>query len=282
MGYDSLEVRRMMEESLGVIVDMPAMPGQSHARQTGSSLEDAVQQWRPWGDPVWTCGSARRLTVRASARWPVRDRHGLGGCQQPSRLRGTARCMVSIAEARAEQYSRSLDKWAIGYFIHVADTEREAREEAVRVGRVHSLPQRCFVLLGAAGSLLDDAIDYENENGMAVVGAPDRAIARIEEIQAQTGGFGTLLVLGQDSGQPGGHAQVLLGACRQGNPALQEPSGRPGRGLRQPSSKMPRNGGLSERGRRDREGPSSSTSRRVGTRGPLRAAVTCAGPDLLA
>lgn len=204
MGYDSLEVRRMMEESLGAIVDMLRYAGPVSRKTDWFVLEDAVQQWRPWGDRL-----DLRVAHAVSPSGPrLAGRYGTGmvsvAASSPAGYEAL-RDAWSIAEARAEQYGQqvSRDKWAIGYFIHVADTEREAREEVkhglaefiryLSVASFFSVPQDLS---------LDDAIDYMNENGMAVVGAPDRAIARIEEIQAQTGGFGTLLVLGQDWANP--------------------------------------------------------------------------------
>ena len=45
--------------------------------------------------------------------------------------------------------------------------------------------------------------------GMGVIGTPDDAIARIEDFVAQSGGFGTFLVLAHNTAIMGGHAAEL-------------------------------------------------------------------------
>jgi limonene 1,2-monooxygenase len=164
------------------------------------TLDEAVQQWRPWHEKL-----DLRVAHAISPSGPrLAGRYGTGmvsvAASNPAGYEAL-RDAWSIAEERAEQFGQTIsrEKWAIGFFIHVADTEHDAREQVkhglgefiryLSVASFFSVPQELS---------LDDAIDYMNDNGMAVVGTPDRAIARIEEIQEQSGGFGTLLMLGQD------------------------------------------------------------------------------------
>lgn len=204
MGLDSLETRRMMEESLDVICEMLAFDGPVTRKTDWFTIDEAVQQWRPWGPSL-----DLRVAHAVSPSGPrLAGKYGTGmvsvaACSPEGyeALRGA----WTVAEQRAAEFGQqvSRSKWSIGYFMHVAETEREAREEVkhglaefiryLSVASFFSVPQELS---------LDDAIDYMNDNGMAVIGTPDRAIERIEEIQEQTGGFGSLLVLGQDWATP--------------------------------------------------------------------------------
>jgi limonene 1,2-monooxygenase len=200
MGIETLEVRRMMEESLDAIHAMLKFEGPVSRSTDWFTLDDAVQQWRPWGESL-----DLRVAHAVSPSGPrLAGKYGTGmvsvAASSPAgyaALRGA----WDIAEQRAAEFGQTVsrDKWAIGFFMHVAETEREAREEVkhgladfiryLSVASFFSVPQDLS---------LDDAIDHMNENGMALVGTPDQAIAKIEEIQEQSEGFGSLLILGQD------------------------------------------------------------------------------------
>jgi len=83
--------------------------------------------------------------------------------------------------------------------MHIAETMEQARRD-VRFGletwldyfrNVAALP------LAPQGSI-DDAVDAMNASGLAVIGTPEDAIAQIERLQVQSGGFGCLLVMAHE------------------------------------------------------------------------------------
>jgi limonene 1,2-monooxygenase len=200
MGIDSLEVRRMMEESLEAMTEMLKYEGPVSRKTDWFTLDEAVQQWRPWGDSL-----DLRVAQAISPSGPrLAGRYGTGmisvAASSPEGF-AALRDAWAIAEERAKQFGNVVDRsrWAIGYFMHIADTEKEAREEA-KYGLaqfIKYLSVASFFSVDESLSL-DDAIDFMNDNGMAVIGTPEMAVNRIEEVQRQTGGFGTLLVLGHD------------------------------------------------------------------------------------
>ena len=75
MGLDSLEVRRMMEESLEAMTEMLKYEGPVSRKTDWFTLDEAVQQWRPWGDRldlrVAQAGAETHSWMDGNAhRWP--------------------------------------------------------------------------------------------------------------------------------------------------------------------------------------------------------------------
>ena len=84
--------------------------------------------------------------------------------------------------------------------MHLAETEEQARRE-VRFGLEdfgryfrHILP---VDPTGGADDF-DGMLDYLTATGFAVVGTPDMAVAQLERLVKQSGGFGTFLVFAHE------------------------------------------------------------------------------------
>jgi limonene 1,2-monooxygenase len=80
--------------------------------------------------------------------------------------------------------------------MHLAETREQARED-VKFGLEDWLfyfQQVANLPLGAEGGL-EQATAQLVEGGFAVIGTPDDAIAQIERLTAQSGGFGAYLVM---------------------------------------------------------------------------------------
>ena len=106
-----------------------------------------------------------------------------------------------ICEGKAAEYGQVADRnrWRLVGPMHIAETREQARED-VKFGlgpwldyfrRVAALP------LGPEGPI-DDAVDVMNETGFAVIGTVDDAIAQLERLQTQSGGFGCFLQMAHE------------------------------------------------------------------------------------
>jgi limonene 1,2-monooxygenase len=104
----------------------------------------------------------------------------------------------TVYSHECEKHGHEVDrsKWRLVGPMHIAETREQAREN-VKFGledwlfyfqKVANLP------LGVEGSL-EDAIEQLVNGGFAVIGSPDDAIAQIERLQEESGGFGTYLVM---------------------------------------------------------------------------------------
>jgi limonene 1,2-monooxygenase len=109
-------------------------------------------------------------------------------------------------QERAEQFGTTVDrdKWRLVGPMHLAETREQARRD-VEYGLSefasyfeHILP---FGPVGPAGTTAE-ILDYIDGNGFAIVGTPDDAIAKIESLVEQSGGFGAFLNMAHEWANP--------------------------------------------------------------------------------
>ncbi len=105
-------------------------------------------------------------------------------------------------EERAAEFGTTVDrqKWRLVGPMHIAETEKQARAD-VEFGlaqwidyfeHVAALP------LAPQSSQVEEMVDAINHTGFAVVGTPEMAIAQLERLQDQSGGFGTFLLMAHE------------------------------------------------------------------------------------
>jgi limonene 1,2-monooxygenase len=103
----------------------------------------------------------------------------------------------TVMEERAAEFGTEVDrrKWRLVGPMHIADTKEQAYED-VQFGlpqwvdyfqRVAALP------LGPDTTDVAEMADAMNASGFAVIGTVDDAIAQIQRLVDQSGGFGTFL-----------------------------------------------------------------------------------------
>ena len=94
----------------------------------------------------------------------------------------------------------SRQRWRLVGPMHLADTEAQARRDVER-GLVEWVDY--FRKVGAVPILGDldttgDLIDAVNDSGVGVIGTPEMAIDQLRRLEAQSGGFGTYLLMAHD------------------------------------------------------------------------------------
>ena len=107
-----------------------------------------------------------------------------------------------VMEERAAEFDTTVDrhKWRLVGPMHIADTEEQARAD-VRFGLAQWVDyfERVAALPLAPGTLdPDKMVDALMETGFAVVGTPEMAIAQIQRLIDQSGGFGTYLLMAHE------------------------------------------------------------------------------------
>jgi limonene 1,2-monooxygenase len=87
--------------------------------------------------------------------------------------------------------------------MHLAETKEQARKD-VEYGIVPFSHYFTHVLPAGPvrGDTAHEIIDNVDEDGFAVIGTPDDAIRKIQELVDQSGGFGTFLLFGHDWATP--------------------------------------------------------------------------------
>jgi alkanesulfonate monooxygenase SsuD/methylene tetrahydromethanopterin reductase-like flavin-dependent oxidoreductase (luciferase family) len=121
---------------------------------------------------------------------------------------------ASIA-AGAERGSRpsARDEWRVSRTLHVADTDRLAREQAIEGAIGRDFHDYFIPLLGRTRGLggmkvdpamsdADITLEYLCDN-VWVVGSPDTVAGKLRDLYAQVGGFGSVMPVAHDWPDPG-------------------------------------------------------------------------------
>ncbi len=200
MGIDPMKQREMMDESITALV--PLLKGETVNMETDwFKLRDARLQLRPYTKPHIEIAVASQVSP-SGAR--AAGKHGLGLLSIGATSTGGFNALATnwaICEEKAAEYGKHADRnrWRLVGPMHIAETREQARKD-VRFGlepwldyfrRVAALP------LAPEGSI-DDAVDAMNKTGFTVIGTVDDAIAQVERLREQSGGFGGYLFMAHE------------------------------------------------------------------------------------
>jgi limonene 1,2-monooxygenase len=202
MGIDVARQRDMMEESLEAILALLEGDEPVNVETDWFTLRDARLQLRPYTHPRFEVAVAAQVSP-AGPR--LAGRFGLSLLSIGATTAGGFDILGShwqVMEERSEQFGTDVDRrgWRLVGPMHLAETTEQAYED-VRFGlapwvdyfqRVAALP------LAPDTTDATELADAMNASGFAVIGTPDDAIAQIERLVEQSGGFGTFLVMAQD------------------------------------------------------------------------------------
>jgi len=105
-----------------------------------------------------------------------------------------------VMEERAPQFGHVADrsKWRLAGPMHLAETREQAIED-VRYGLDAWCEYTQNVLAAphfrAAGTTFEERVAWVNDTGLGVIGTVDDAIAQVERLEEQSGGFGSYLLI---------------------------------------------------------------------------------------
>ncbi|HZC16828.1 MAG TPA: LLM class flavin-dependent oxidoreductase [Caulobacteraceae bacterium] len=194
MGIEPVKQRDMMDEALDVIVRL--LKGETVTHKTEwFELNEARLQLTPFSRPHVEIAVASQVSPTGAR---AAGKHGVGLLSIGATSAGGFNALASnwaIAEGQAKEHGMGVDRdaWRLVGPMHVAETTEKAREN-VRFG-IHKWIAyfRDVAALPLVGEGDSDPVDMMIASGMAVIGTPDDAIAQIERLQSQSGGFGCFL-----------------------------------------------------------------------------------------
>lgn len=202
MGIDTTRQRPMMEECLEAILALWAYDEPVTMKTDWFTLNEARLQMRPFnrnGIPVAVAATFSPSGPQLAGRF------GIGllsiAATQKKAFEVLARHWRTAQEsADLSGTTVARDDWRLVGPMHLADTEEQARRDADRA--VHDWVDY-FRKVGAVPILGDlddtgDLIDAINESGVGVIGTAEMAIAQLERLEAQSGGYGTYLLMAHD------------------------------------------------------------------------------------
>jgi limonene 1,2-monooxygenase len=195
MGIDPLKQRDMMDEAIGVLV--PLLRGETVSYECDwFKLREARLQLLPYTRPhVEICVASQVSPAGARAA----GKHGLGLLSIGATSTGGFNALAmnwQICEDRATEHGQVVDReaWRLVAPMHVAETKERAREN-VKFGLekwLRYFTEVAALPLAPPGNV-EDAIEALIKSGLAVIGDPDDAIAQLERLEKQSGGYGCFL-----------------------------------------------------------------------------------------
>ena len=197
MGIEVARQRDMMEESFEVILELLAGDAPVNRQTDWFTLRDARLQLRPYSDPCFEIAVAAQVSPSGPR---LAGRFGTSLLSIGATSQGGFDILGShwtVMEERAAEFGTVVDRrrWRLVGPMHIADTKEQAYAD-VKFGlpqwvdyfqRVAALP------LGPDTTDVDEMVDAMNASGFAVIGTVEDAIAQIERLVEQSGGFGTFL-----------------------------------------------------------------------------------------
>ena len=196
MGIEVARQRDMMDEALDVLV--PLLRGETVTAKTSwFELNNARLQMTPYSRPGVEIAVASQVSPTGAT---AAGKHGLGLLSIGATSAGGFNALATnwaICEDTAKDNSQTVDRnaWRLVGPVHIAETREQARAN-VRFGLEKWLYYfREVAALPLAPTDGSDPVDALINSGMAVIGTPDDAIAQIERLQQQSGGFGCFMQL---------------------------------------------------------------------------------------
>jgi limonene 1,2-monooxygenase len=198
LGLEPTNQRAMMEESLDVIVRLLRGEVVTH-KSDWFELREARLHLDGYSHPHVELAVASQISP-AGAR--MAGKHGIGLLSVGATTAGGFNALegnYSVYASECEKHGHAVDrsKWRLVGPMHIAETAAQAREN-VKFGledwlfyfqKVANLP------LGVGGSSVEEAVEQLVSGGFAVIGTPDDAIAQIERLERESGGFGAYLIM---------------------------------------------------------------------------------------
>jgi limonene 1,2-monooxygenase len=206
LGIDISRQREMMNESLEVLI--PLLRGEVVTRKTDwFDLRDARVQMASRIGPMIEMAVAAAVSPSGPR---AAGTHGMGMLSMAASSSAGFNLLPAhwdVCEQLAEENGQRVDRrnWRLVVPMHLAETREQAFAD-MKHGLLKLI--RYFERLGGEDlkpiQTLDAAIEQWTERGLsllgrAVIGTPDDAIARIESLREQSGGFGTILLLAHDT-----------------------------------------------------------------------------------
>lgn len=203
IGLTPTQTREILEPNLDVILRLLA--GEAVTTQTLThNLIDAKLQLAPYSDPLFDITVA---AVASPTGARLAGKYGLGMLSIGATLTVDGFNALAhhwnIVEERAEANGKEVNRegWRLVGPFHIAETQEQAYKD-VEYGIEHWFNYfehvAAFPQMAVAGDNLREMIDFINGAGIGVIGTAEQARAQVQRLVDQSGGFGSMLLMGHD------------------------------------------------------------------------------------
>jgi limonene 1,2-monooxygenase len=196
MGIQPAEIRDRMDEALEVLV--PLMRGEVVTHKASwFELNNARIHLDPYSRPSVEMAVANQVSP-SGAR--AAGKHGIDVLSIGATSAGGFNALASnwaIAAEQAALHGKTMNRkgWRLVGPMHIAETREQALAD-IRFGMgkwIHYFQKIANLPLISPDA--EDPVQDMVDTGFAVIGTPEDAIKRIEQLVAQSGGFGAFLLL---------------------------------------------------------------------------------------
>jgi limonene 1,2-monooxygenase len=204
LGIDPNDQRRMMEESLEVIVAL--LRGETVTRQTDwFDIVEGALQLRPYSHPCFELCVAATFSPAGPK---TAAKYGAGLLSVAATQEGGFDALGThwgVIEEESKVHGTTPDRqaWRLMGPMHVAETEEQAiAEVGYGFERVFDYLRHILPIPPEEGDDFAEQIRAANRTGRVCIGTPDMAAAQIQRLLDQSGGFGAYLFMGGDFAAP--------------------------------------------------------------------------------
>lgn len=208
IGLNPTDTRELLDENLDIVMRLLRSDEPVTARTRTHNLIDARLHLRPYSDPLFDV----TVAAVASPTGPrLAGRHGVGLLSIGATLSAEGFDALAhhwnVMEERAAAFGTTVDRsqWRLVSLFHVAETREQAYRD-VEFGieqwfryfqKVAAFPQ-----MAVEGGDLKEMIDFINDAGVGAIGTAEDAAAQVQKLLDQSGGFGSMLLLGHEWANP--------------------------------------------------------------------------------
>ena len=199
LGIDPVTQRRRMDESLGIIIRLLTEEEPITYKAEWFELNEAMLHLRPYTKPHFPIAVA---AAQSPSGMVLAGKHGVAvlsvSIVRAESIAPNLRDFWKIAEETAAEYGNVMDRneWRVVMHVYLAETKKEAMEQArSAAGRYQrEYFERTLGQDSVVDGPSDKIIDAMVEKGAWCVGTPDDLIAKIKEVDENSGGFGGFLL----------------------------------------------------------------------------------------
>ena len=199
LGIDPVTQRRRMDESLGIIIRLLTEEEPITYKAEWFELNEAMLHLRPYTKPHFPIAVA---AAQSPSGMVLAGKHGVAvlsvSIVRAESIAPNLRDFWKIAEETAAEHGNVMDRneWRVVMHVYLAETKKEAMEQArSAAGRYQrEYFERTLGQDSVVDGPSDKIIDAMVEKGAWCVGTPDDLIAKIKEVDENSGGFGGFLL----------------------------------------------------------------------------------------
>jgi limonene 1,2-monooxygenase len=208
IGIEQSETRRLMEESLSVIMKLLTSEDPVTFRNERWDLREARLHLRPYSNPLFDVAVA---AVASPSGPRLAGKYGVGLLSVGATMAAGFDALAlhwGVMEERAAHYGTAVDrsKWRLVGPVHCAETREQALKDVeygIEQWFRYFQSVAAFPQMQVVGNSAAEMSAFVNEAGIGAIGTPEDVAAQIERLVKQSnGGFGCYLTLAHEWANP--------------------------------------------------------------------------------